>query len=293
MAWIIFLALAAFLSASNASAAPAGTVIGGGGGGGASNSIDQGNSSVTVVDVGTGSVVTSVDGNTLIDVAGATSSVTLGRTGGGDTTTMTNLVVNGTVTSDLYVSTAADGVRGHTFVQNTVTHTCQAAAAANGFEIYADSSGSLDDIPLICDDAGTVSQIVTSTPPLASDSYRHKRLNDRTGNYTLVAADFRDGVITTTGSADAATLEFTLPTPTVAGLGGSVCFMDTDVDDQTIRVIPDTASTIRAQSPSNTTIADGLTTTAAYATMCVIAADATTWIVWQKKGSWTVVTITP
>jgi hypothetical protein len=277
-----------FLLAGMATGAP-NTGGGGGGGVGATNEIVQGDSSVVVADVGVGTVSTKIDNVEFFKADGATDSVTIGVSGGGAITANTNVVVNGTVTSDLFVSTADNGERGHSFVQNTLPHVCQTVASQNGFDIYADSSGSLNDIPLLCDDAGVVSQIVTNTPPLTGDSYRHKRLNNITSSTTLLAADFRDGVITNQG-AGAGQVIITLPTPTVAGFGGSVCIMDTDSSSQSIRVTPDIASTIRSQSALDVAVAgQSFDTVNSFATLCLISIDATNWMVWQRKGTWTLV----
>ena len=123
------------------------------------NDIGQLNTVLNITDAGNGTVTIDADAVELLSMTGLTGDVILGDQTG-ETTIDSDLTVNGTATADAFISTASDGTRGANFTDNTTTYSC--SASGNEFDIYADSSGTQDGLPLWCDGSAAVHEFVST-----------------------------------------------------------------------------------------------------------------------------------
>jgi hypothetical protein len=129
---------------------------------GTTNAISQGNSNVTITDTGAGGKVEmDADGVLLLEILGATNEINIGTSSVStdQTNILSDLTVNGVVTADGFTATQANGARGANFKENTSAYSC--TAISNGFDIFADSTGVLDDLPLWCDQTPAVHEFTS------------------------------------------------------------------------------------------------------------------------------------
>lgn len=144
--------------------APNDGTSGGGGPSSVTNAITQLDSNVTVTDIGVGGrVEITADAKLFVEVKAATNEVLIGVadvTINDNTIIRSNMTVNGVVTADGFTATQDDGARGANFNANLATpYTC--TANTDEFDIFADSSGVLDDTPLWCDQTTAVREFAS------------------------------------------------------------------------------------------------------------------------------------